>query len=169
MNEDDEKLFKTSMSKVKPLRTQSRVKLKKNRGATTTQKTTPDNHYDFLDNEQTQPPYYQQSGVQHKQFRALQRGQLPIEASLDLHRQTKQLARTSVGVFLTDCLQQQKRCVQIIHGKGIRSPDGPVLRKMIKNWLLQVPDVLAFCPSPPTLGGDGATLILLRRVRDCGP
>jgi len=54
--------------------------------------------------------------------------------------------------------------VRIIHGKGLRSTGGePVLKAKVANWLMQRPDVLAFCSARQTEGGAGALMVLLKR------
>ena len=58
-------------------------------------------------------------------------------------------------------------CVLIIHGQGQHSATGEaVLREALPGWLTQgtaTRHVLAFSPAPDRLGGNGATLVLLRR------
>jgi DNA-nicking Smr family endonuclease len=60
------------------------------------------------------------------------------------------------------------RCVVLIHGRGRRSETGEsVLRESVPGWLSKAPcatHVLAFAPAPKRLGGEGATLVLLRRA-----
>jgi DNA-nicking Smr family endonuclease len=61
-----------------------------------------------------------------------------------------------------------QRCILIIHGAGLHSQDGPVLRSAVPDWLLTGPmagEVLALAGAPPALGGAGASLVLLRRAR----
>ena len=73
--------------------------------------------------------------------------------------------------FLTDAmaaLDAGERCVLVIHGLGQRSPDEPVLKQAVPNWVENGPQasaVVAYSPAPRNLGHGGATLILLRRRR----
>jgi DNA-nicking Smr family endonuclease len=59
--------------------------------------------------------------------------------------------------------------VLIIHGRGLHSKSGPVLREALPEWLSSQPlsqGIMAFASAPRGLGGPGATLVLLRRDRD---
>ena len=57
----------------------------------------------------------------------------------------------------------EHRCVLIIHGKGLRSPDGrSVLKTLVRHRLEHDRAVTAFCPARPADGGDGAVYALLK-------
>ena len=59
--------------------------------------------------------------------------------------------------------QRGCRCVRVIHGKGLTSPNKePVLKGKVRRWLAHWDDVLAYCEAPRHAGGGGAVLILLR-------
>jgi DNA-nicking Smr family endonuclease len=63
-------------------------------------------------------------------------------------------------------MREGLRCVRIVHGKGLRSPNQePVLKKKIAGWLAQRDEVLAYCQAPQADGGSGAVLVLLRAAR----
>ena len=69
---------------------------------------------------------------------------------------------------------RQKRCVQIVTGKGLHREDDifaarGVLRDLVPQWLnngLLRPLILTFDYSRPEDGGEGALTILLRRRRN---
>ncbi len=103
-------------------------------------------------------------GLQHKLLRKLRRGQYRVNAELDLHGMTIQVARQALAEFLHQCRQTDRRCVRIIHGKGNGSRNrGPVLKTMVNRWLRQRDEILAFCSTPPHDGGTGAVYVLLKR------
>lgn len=107
---------------------------------------------------------FARNGVAITLQRKLRRGELRIEAELDLHRMTRDAARTAIAEFLHACLHQHKRCVRIIHGKGHGSFNKqPVLKGLVNHWLQQRNEVLAFCSARPNDGGSGAVYVLLRR------
>ena len=107
---------------------------------------------------------YTRPGLALERLRKLRRGRMEIEAQLDLHGHNTDSARQAVLAFLLGCMARKQRCVRIIHGKGLSSPDGaPVLKLKLKNWLAQRPEVLAFSQAPANAGGAGAVLVLLRR------
>lgn len=99
-------------------------------------------------------------------LRKLKRGDWQAEAELDLHGENVDSARTQVAEFLYHCQQRQFRCVRIIHGKGLSSTAGiPVLKLKLKNWLVQIPEVLAFAQANPFQGAAGAVLVLLKSAK----
>ncbi|MDZ7805124.1 Smr/MutS family protein [Thiohalophilus sp.] len=103
-------------------------------------------------------------GLQHKLVKKLRRGELAIEAELDLHGLFREEAREAVVGFLTECRQNRVRCVRIIHGKGHGSQQKrPVLKQCVNHWLQQRDEVLAFCSARPVDGGTGAIYLLLKR------
>ena len=107
---------------------------------------------------------YARDGNQTSLLRKLRRGQIRIDAELDLHRLTRDQARAAIAQFLNGCVRHGKRCVRIIHGKGLGSFNKqPVLKGLVNHWLQQRNDVLAFCSARPNDGGTGALYVLLRR------
>lgn len=101
-------------------------------------------------------------GVSRQTLRRLRRGYWKIEAQLDLHGFNREEARQELAVFLDAGSKRGFRCVRVIHGKGLSSPNHePVLKTRVGNWLAQRPDVLAFCQARPEEGGSGAVLVLL--------
>lgn len=106
---------------------------------------------------------YRSVGIQDGVWRRLRRGAYRIGAELDLHGLNRERARLAVQAFLADCLDRNLRCVRIIHGKGLGSPNtGPVIKTLLDSWLRRRRDVLAFCSARPQDGGTGAVYVLLR-------
>ena len=100
--------------------------------------------------------------------RRLRRGEVPIDARLDLHGMGGQRgARPSSTLFLRATRGRGERCVLVIHGKGAHSPQGTgVLRGEISAWLSQgaaSEHVAAFATARGPDGGEGAVYVLLRR------
>lgn len=107
---------------------------------------------------------YRAPGVQESVLRHLRRGGYRLEGELDLHGLNRDKARAEVARFLTQCRDQDRRCVRIIHGKGNGSPNtGPVIKRQLDGWLRKVRAVHAFCSARPEDGGSGALYVLLRR------
>lgn len=93
----------------------------------------------------------------------LRRGHWVVQAVLDLHGMTTDEARDTLADFLLDARGRGLRCVRIIHGKGLTSPNRePVLKGKVRRWLAQWDDVLAYCEAPRHAGGSGAVIALLR-------
>lgn len=99
-------------------------------------------------------------------YRRLRRGELPIDARLDLHGKRADEARAALEVFLKEKRQRKDRVVLVIHGRGEHSPAGVgVLRGEIAAWLSQgraSQHVAAFATSRDDDGGEGALYVLLR-------
>lgn len=93
----------------------------------------------------------------------LRRGRWAVQGELDLHGMTSDESRDALADFLLEARARGLRCVRVIHGKGLTSPNKePVLKGKVRKWLAQWDDVLAYCEAPPHAGGGGAVLILLR-------
>ena len=77
---------------------------------------------------------------------------------------TSDEAHDALADFLARSARQRGlRCVRVIHGKGLTSPNKePVLKGKVRRWLAHWDDVLAYCEAPQHAGGGGAVLILLR-------
>ncbi len=103
-------------------------------------------------------------GIQRKVLRKLRRGEYVVEAELDLHGKRATQARYALAEFLRKAIHNDCRCVRIVHGKGLRSPDKrPVLKQKIPSWLRKRNEVLAFCSARHFDGGAGAIYVLLKR------
>jgi DNA-nicking Smr family endonuclease len=92
----------------------------------------------------------------------LRRGQLRVQAELDLHGLTAAEAQRRLHAFLVAAVQRSAGCLRIVHGKGLRSgPRGPVLRLLVSDALRRTSQVLAFASARPVDGGTGAVYVLL--------
>jgi len=93
----------------------------------------------------------------------LRRGQWSVQGDIDLHGHTADEARDALADFLADARAHGYRCVRVVHGKGLTSPNRePVLKGKVRRWLSHWDDVLAYCEAPRHAGGGGAVLVLLR-------
>ncbi|MBY0276983.1 Smr/MutS family protein [Candidatus Binatia bacterium] len=101
----------------------------------------------------------------------LRRGQIAIEAQIDLHGLTQDEAFTAIQDFLAESLQAGRRCVLVITGKGTARDGGGVLRSSVPRWLTEGiyrQHLIGIAVAFPQHGGDGALYVLLRRLRDQG-
>ncbi|GHD60973.1 Smr/MutS family protein [Jeongeupia chitinilytica] len=109
---------------------------------------------------------YLRPGQKLDTLKKLRRGHWLTQAELDLHGFDSEAARQQVAEFLHAAQQTHRRCVRIIHGKGLSSKNGePVLKHKLRNWLVQRDEVLAFSQARPADGGSGAVLVLLKTRR----
>ncbi|MDY0001508.1 MAG: Smr/MutS family protein [Polyangia bacterium] len=106
-------------------------------------------------------------GVDRRLLRRLRKGEYAMQGHLDLHGLTRDEAREAVEGFVASSRTQGKRCVLIIHGRGLNSKEKePVLKPALVAWLSRGRlgrQVLAFCTARPTDGGAGAVYVLLRK------
>jgi len=92
----------------------------------------------------------------------LRRGRWTVQGEIDLHGMTTVEAHDALADFLVDARARGLRCVRVIHGKGLTSPNKePVLKGKVRRWLAHWDDVLAYCEAPRHAGGGGAVLVLL--------
>lgn len=104
---------------------------------------------------------FAKSGVDDRTLRRLKAGKFPVHARLDLHGVTSEQAKVALFQFLGQQSVAHRRCVCIIHGKGMRGGNYPVLKSKINVWLRQSEHVVAFASAPPKHGGTGALFVLL--------
>jgi len=111
--------------------------------------------------------HFSKPGLQHRFLQKLKRGQVPIEASLDLHGMTVAEAFDALDDFIAQCQSQGLRCVLVIHGKGgMARGDTPILKNQINQYLRRHSQVVAFHSAQGKHGGRGAIYILLKMQRD---
>lgn len=83
------------------------------------------------------------------------------ERELDVHGLKGEEAKKEVLSFLRRCRRQGIKKGFIIHGKGLHSQGGAVLRPMIRKLLDSHPQVKNWGKASPKEGGEGATWFLL--------
>ncbi len=101
------------------------------------------------------------AGLQSRVLRRLRRGQYAVGGELDLHQLDEITARQVIKEFLQQAHEHRVNCVKIIHGKGLRSQDGPVLKNLVNAYLRRRSDVLAFTSARSNDGGTGSVYVLL--------
>lgn len=115
---------------------------------------------------------YQTDGQTEKK---LKRGEIEIEARLDLHGQGRVQAYDALVGFLMKAFTNGKKCVLVITGKGGPSKETGqegrqygILRENLPEWL-KIPPldaiVLKAQEAHPRHGGKGAFYVLLRKNR----
>lgn len=106
-------------------------------------------------------------GIDRRTLTRLKRGELTIDARLDLHGLTQEAAHRALARFIATASADGARLALVITGKG-RGGEG-VLRAAVPRWLAEPAmraRILAVTPAPPQLGGSGALCVQLRRVRE---
>jgi DNA-nicking Smr family endonuclease len=114
------------------------------------------------------PEYIEGTGynVNPKIAKRLHRGDFSIQTHIDLHGLCVDDARDSFEKFVKKSITSGKRAVLIVHGRGLSSPNEPVLKTKVVEWLTTGPWrkwVIAFSSAKPCDGGAGATYVLFRQ------
>jgi DNA-nicking Smr family endonuclease len=106
-------------------------------------------------------------GIDKRLLKKLRRGDYALQGHVDLHGLSSDEAHAAVDRFLAGARAAGKRCVLIVHGRGLNSKEGiPVLKERLKVWLTRgriARSVLAFATARPPDGGAGALYVLLRK------
>ena len=176
--ESEKKLFLEAMADVEPIRRGDRVEY----NPTTSQPIGPDNDSEKetllrLNNlvkfgkgfvVADTPEYIEGTGynVNPKVTKRLHRGDFSIQAHIDLHGLCVEDAQNAFERFFKDSITTGKRAVLIVHGRGLSSPDKPILKTKVIEWLTCGPWrkwVIAFSSARSCDGGTGATYVLLRQ------
>jgi len=105
---------------------------------------------------------FSKSGVPELLLRRLRQGKLPVDATVDLHGLYVEQASELLRRFLVSSQEGGARVVLIIHGKGRGEA---ILKNRVNAWLQTSSRVLAFHSAPTKLGGTGAVLVYLKRVK----
>jgi len=96
--------------------------------------------------------------------RLLHEGRFSVQDFIDLHGYGVDEANDALGLFLKESMTNRKNCVKIIHGRGLRSREGPVLKSAVTRWLRKEfrKHVIAYVTARACDGGLGAIYVLLR-------
>jgi DNA-nicking Smr family endonuclease len=105
---------------------------------------------------------FRRAGIGPDVVARLRRGHWAIRAQIDLHGLRRDEAREALAAFVRESHRAGKRCVRVVHGKGLGSPGRePVLKAKVQRWLAQSGEVLAFAQASAPQGGAGALIVLL--------
>lgn len=102
-------------------------------------------------------------GVSRAQAAELRGGKLRAEETLDLHGMTVEAGLARLREFVVSAAKL-RRCVLIVHGRGLHSDHGAPLREAVLAELLGPLSgfVHALATAAPADGGEGATYLALR-------
>src|SRR4030042_5836025 len=93
----------------------------------------------------------------------LHQGDFSVQDYIDLHGMTLREAEEALSLFFKEAIKKGLFCIKVIHGRGLRSPGGPVLKEALQKWLQGSfrKWVLAYSTAKDSDGGLGATYIIL--------
>ncbi len=101
----------------------------------------------------------------------LHRGNFSVQDFIDLHGMSLAEAEEALTLFLREAIRKRLFCVKVIHGRGLRSQKGPVLKEALKK-LLQGQFrkwVIAYSTAKACDGGLGATYVILKSQTSASP
>jgi DNA-nicking Smr family endonuclease len=96
----------------------------------------------------------------------LHRGRYSIQDFIDLHGLSAHEAEPVLRRFIQESARRGRQAVLVVHGRGLKSPDKPVLKGKVFDWLTRGSlraYVMALASARACDGGAGATYVLLRR------
>lgn len=101
-------------------------------------------------------------------IKQLKRGAIRIGAELDLHGFQKDEALFRLDHFIKSSVARGLRAVLVITGKGINSPEGPVLHGAVMEWLRKQGrgQVAELATAPRDKGGSGAIVVFLKNGKN---
>lgn len=174
MSDDDNDLFRRSISGAKPLQSSDRVPKPKKKPAPRARFTRADEEkalretleddIDTIESANAENMRFHRQHVGARTMRKLARGKYAVQAEIDLHGMTVAEARPRLADFIDYSVKQNLLCVRIVHGKGLGSGQrGPVLKNSVSRWLRKWDSVLAFVSARQVDGGTGAVYVLLQQ------
>ena len=103
-------------------------------------------------------------GARKDLAKRLHRGDFSVQDYIDLHGLSLVEAEEVLREFFRKAIASQYSCIKVIHGRGLKSRKGPVLKEAVKKWLQGAfrKWVLAYATAKYCDGGLGATYVLLK-------
>ncbi len=106
---------------------------------------------------------YKQKGVRPQEMNKITANGCRVEAALDLHGLTAEVAEIELLQFIQHSYREKYRVIRIIHGKGYNSDaEYPILKNLTNQTLRNISEVIAFSSASEKDGGVGAINILLK-------
>ncbi|MBS9778483.1 MAG: Smr/MutS family protein [Gammaproteobacteria bacterium] len=115
---------------------------------------------------------FRRNGVQNSLFKKLEKGEITVYESIDLHGMTTLEAEVYMANTIDSLRYHHMTCIRIVHGKGYNVGDSPYdkpapkLKNFTARYLCEHQRVLAYTSCPPNRGGTGAVYVLISRF-DC--
>ena len=157
-------IFRQMVGRVKPIKSSNRYiappekQLIKKRPSQDNKEETPLFYMDC--SWQQAPPQHWKNGQGKQDIQKLLRHQYPIIGTLDLHGHTQEQLQETLSEF---CFYVRNKgvCARIIHGSGLGSQQArPILKNIVRTWLMYHPEVLAYTEEPYN---DGSVLVLFKK------
>ncbi len=111
---------------------------------------------------------YQSNGVQNSTMKKLEKGDINIYESIDLHGMSLLEAEIYTSNTIDSFNYKHMACLRIVHGKGYHNntdSNPPKIKNFIAQYLANHNRVLAYTSCPVNRGGAGALYVLIRAVK----
>ena len=170
MNLDDKSLFLGAMEDVQPLKRGNDVHWHPERNPRPTQRLDVLQLDNFLTTGYldilplTTPLEFKRDGLQNGVLDKLRLGKYDQQASLNLLRRPVEQCRQMLFAFVVQAQKEGLRNLLIVHGKGREdNAYANIVRSYLARWLVELPEVQAFCVASAQHGGSGACYVALRK------
>lgn len=108
---------------------------------------------------------YQMDHLAPEHQQKLKKGQIKIDSRIDLHGVERFEAQDRLHRYLEHAKSHGLRNLLIIHGKGSKHGEAPILKTHLYLWLRHYPAILAMHSAHAKHGGTGALYVLLKKAQ----
>lgn len=99
------------------------------------------------------------------QRQKLIKGEISPHAKIDLHGLERFEAQDRLERFIHHAYQNQNRYLLVIHGKGSKHGETPILKQHLYHFLRLHPKILTLHSAHPKHGGSGALYVVLKKQK----
>ncbi|MAH78893.1 MAG: hypothetical protein CBE14_002685 [Rickettsiales bacterium TMED254] len=176
MNEDDDIDWKNFLKSVNPIENKTNYfKVKKILKVKTSRTNFPilnENDLSLMDVLNEESIFYRNKSVDKNLIKKIKKGQIEINAKLDLHGFKISEAKNEVFQFINKCFKRNKRLLLIITGKGKRLgveagwKGKGILKDTLPKWLNShalSKYIIWYGAAPANRGGEGALNVYLKK------
>ena len=103
--------------------------------------------------------------LSHSQQDRIKKGQIELDARIDLHGLERFDAQDHLQRFINHARAHNNRYLLIIHGKGSKHGETPILKQHLFYWLRLHPYVLTLYSAHSKHGGTGALYVILKKTK----
>lgn len=103
--------------------------------------------------------------IKSKTVCAVSSKNIKIDDKIDLHNMTVTEARDALNRFVKKSAQKGMKKILIVHGKGIHSSNGGVLKVLVRQYIEEHPLLGTSGEASKIDGGSGATWVIIRNKK----
>jgi DNA-nicking Smr family endonuclease len=106
---------------------------------------------------------YKTENLSPQHLSKLSKGDFRIDSKIDLHGLERFEAQDRLHRYLDHAKSHGLKNLLVIHGKGSKHGETPILKQHLYLWLRHYPSLLAMHSAHPKHGGTGALYVLLKK------